>query len=54
MENLKYSIIYGVIRPEISEQLSIGIIYVDNGNVSVRYSKKKLDVLQELFSEQEY
>lgn len=54
MENLKYSIIYGVIRPEISEQLSIGIIYVDNGNVSVRYSKKKLDVLQGLFSEQEY
>ena len=54
MENLKYSIIYGVIRPEISEQLSIGIVYVDNGNVSVRYSKKKLDVLQGLFSEQEY
>ncbi len=51
---LKYSIIYGVIRPEISEQLSIGIVYVEDNAVSVRYSKKKLDLLKSLFSVQEY
>lgn len=54
MNNLKYSIIYGVVRPEISEQLSLGIIYVDDKEVSLRYSKKKLEVLQSLFSKQEY
>lgn len=54
MNNLKYSIIYGVIRPEISEQLSIGIVYVEDENISVRYSLKKLELLKALFTEQEY
>lgn len=54
MDKLKYSIIYGVIRPEISEQLSIGIVYVEDGNISVRYSNKKLELLKALFSEKEY
>ena len=29
MGNLRYSIIYAVIRPEISEQISVGLIIVD-------------------------
>ena len=41
---MKYSIIYGVIRPEISEQLSVGIIIVDGDKISVRYSNKKMNV----------
>lgn len=52
--NLKYSIIYAVLRPEISEQISIGLIVVDGDNVGVRCSQKKLKVLQELFSDEEY
>ena len=54
MNNLKYSIIYAVIRSEISEQLSVGIIIVDGDNVEVRYSQEKLDALRALFSEKKY
>ncbi len=54
MNNLRYSIIYAVIRPEISEQLSVGLIIVDNQGVEVRYSQKKLSLLQGFFSEKEY
>lgn len=51
---MKYSIIYGVIRPEISEQLSVGIIIVNGDKISVRYSAKKMNVLKSLYSESEY
>lgn len=51
---MKYSIIYAVIRPEISEKLSVGLIIVDGDNVNIRYSQKKLDVLKNLFSEKEH
>ena len=54
MNSLRYSIIYAVIRPEISEQLSVGLIIVDNQGVEVRYSQKKLRLLQSVFSEKEY
>jgi hypothetical protein len=54
MEKLKYSIIYAVIRPEISEQLSIGLIIVDGDKVEVLYSKNKLKAMQNLFSDKEY
>lgn len=54
MNNLRYSIIYAVIRPEISEQLSIGLIIVDKQGIEVRYSQKKLSLLQGIFSEKEY
>ena len=53
MGNLRYSIIYAVIRPEISEQLSIGLIIVDGSKVEVRYSQDKLNAMQNLFSEKE-
>lgn len=54
MSKLKYSIIYGVIRPEISEQLSLGLIIVDGDKVNVRYSNEKLQTLQNLYSKSEY
>lgn len=55
MENkLRYSIIYAVIRPEISERLSVGLIIVDGDKVDIRYSRQKLNALQSLFSEKEY
>ena len=53
MSNLKYSIIYAVIRPEISEQVSVGLIIVDGEQVDVRYSRQKLNALQGLFPEKE-
>lgn len=54
MSNLRYSIIYAVIRPEISEQVSVGLIIVDGEQIDVRYSSQKLDALQGLFPEKEY
>ena len=51
---MKYSIIYGVIRPEISEQLSVGIIIGDGDKISVRYSNKKMNVMKSLVTESEY
>ena len=54
MNNLKYSIIYAVIRSEISEQLSVGLIIVDGQQLEVRYSQKKLNALKPLFSDKEY
>lgn len=54
MSNLKYSIIYAVIRPEISERISVGLIIIDGEEVDVRYSRQKLSALQAFFSEKEY
>ena len=54
MNYLKYSIIYAVIRPEISERLSVGLIIVDGDDVDVFYSREKLNALKALFSEKEY
>lgn len=50
----RYSIIYAVLRPEISERLSVGLIIVDGDKIDVRYSRHKLNALQPLFSEKEY
>ena len=55
MENkIRYSIIYAVIRPEITERLSVGIITVDGDKLSVQYSRKKLNVLKQLYTPKEY
>lgn len=51
---LKYSIIYGVINPETSEQISLGIVIIDGEEISVKYSEKKMSTLQVLCSEAEY
>lgn len=48
---MKYSIIYAVLRPEISEQISVGMIYVDGETIDVKYSKQKISALKGLFSE---
>ena len=53
-DKFSYSIIYGVIRPEISERLSVGLIIVDGDNVKVRYSPEKLDVFKLLLSPEVY
>lgn len=54
MNTLKYSIIYAVIRPEISERISVGLIFVDGDKIDVRYSQKKLDALRNLFPQKEF
>ena len=54
MCKLKYSIIYAVIRPEISERISVGIIMVDGKNIDVRYSDAKLKALELLYPKAEY
>ena len=54
MNKLRYSIIYAVIRPEISEQISVGLIFVDGDKVDMRYSSEKLKALQGLFPEESY
>lgn len=54
MKKLRYSIIYAVIRPEISEQISVGLIFVDGDKVDMRYSSEKLKALQGLFPKESY
>ena len=54
MKKLRFSIIYAVIRPEISEQISVGLIFVDGDRVEMRYSSEKLKALQGLFPEKSY
>ena len=49
-----YSIIYAVIRPEIAERISVGLIFVEGEKVDIRYSQQKLDALRNLFSQKEY
>lgn len=52
--SFKYSIIYAVLRPEISEQISVGLITIVSGKVDIRISTQKLKALRNLFSEKEY
>ncbi|MBE6249322.1 MAG: DUF3037 domain-containing protein [Prevotella sp.] len=54
MGNLRYSIIYAMIRPEISEKVSVGVIILDDKDFDVRFSRKKLNALQWLFPKKEY
>ena len=51
---MKYSIIYAVIRPEISERVSLGLIFVDGDKVDIRYSQQKLEAVRGLFPPKEY
>ena len=54
MNNFKYSIIYAVLRPEISEQVSVGLITVVGEKVNIRFSSQKLKALENLFPQKEY
>ena len=51
---MRYSIIFGVLRPEISERISLGVVIFDGNEVNIRYSEKKLKALHGLFSKAEY
>ncbi|WP_028907610.1 hypothetical protein [Xylanibacter ruminicola] len=53
MDSLKYSIIYVVIRPEISEKISIGMIIYDGESIDVRYSRLKINALTGLLPQKE-
>ncbi len=44
MEELQYSIIYALIRPEIDERISVGIIFCQDEKIDVRYSNNLLSV----------
>lgn len=54
MKSFKYSIIYAVLRPEISEQISVGMITVVGEKINIRFSSQKLKALQHLFPQKEY
>jgi hypothetical protein len=49
--SIQYSIISALIRPEIKEKISVGIIMFDNENTLLRYSIPKLNIAKELLSE---
>lgn len=46
----KYSILSVLIRPEIQEKISIGIILIDENNIHFNYSKNKLNIAKSLLS----
>ena len=52
--NLRYSIIYADIRPEINERLSLGVLTIDKDKIRVKHSEKKLGILKQLYSPKEY
>ena len=54
MNTLEYSIVYAMIRPEISERVSVGIIFCQGGQLEMKYSTAKLGVVKKLLSEAEY
>ena len=54
MNVLEYSIVYAMIRPEIAERISVGIIFCQEGQWEIKYSNAKLDVAKRLLTEAEY
>ena len=46
LDNMKYSIIYAFIRPEISERVSLGLIFVDGDKVDMRYRPCRASTLR--------
>ena len=54
MNTIEYSIVYAMIRPEISERVSVGIIFRDGGGMELKYSNAKLGVVKQLLTEVEY
>jgi len=49
-----FSILSASIRPEIQEQVAIGLMLVGSDNVQFRFSKNKLAVVRELLSNQTF
>ena len=54
MNTLEYSIVYESIRPEIKEQVSVGIIFCQGGVIEVRYSTAKLNAVKQLLPKVDY
>ena len=54
MTQFQYSIVYGLLNIETTERLSLGIIYLDDAKISVKYSQKKLGVLKSLLNSSSY
>ena len=54
MDRLQYSIIYAVIRQDLTERISVGIIIFDGDNITLRYSENKLNALKYLFPQGKY
>lgn len=48
---MKFSIIYAMLRPEIQEKISVGLVaFSDNGNFFYRYSERKMSAVKLLMS----
>jgi len=54
MAQFQYSIVYGLLNIETTERLSIGVIYVDDKNISFKYSNTKLNALKPLLHRDNY
>ena len=54
MNTLEYSIVYAMIRPEIRERISVGIIFYQSGKFEVKYSNAKLRVVKHLIPSMDY
>lgn len=51
---VRYSILSALIRPEIQEKVSIGLLFFDNTEVYFGFSKIKVQVCKELLSPSSY
>ncbi len=49
-----YSIISVLIRPEIQEKVSVGVLLFDNEDVFFNYSKEKLEIIKQLLTSNSY
>ena len=54
MNTLQYSILYAMIRPEINEQVSVGIVFCQNGEMEVKYSNAKLNAVKTMIPPIQY
>jgi hypothetical protein len=52
--NTYYSVIFASINSIISEKLSIGLVMIDGDRIWFRYSKTKLSLMRQLFSNEAY
>ena len=50
----QYSIVYGLLNLELTERLSVGILYVNNGEIKFKYSQRKMDALKLLMNSAEH
>ncbi len=50
----QYSIVYGLLNIATTERLSVGLLYVNNNEVTFKYSQKKMDALKLIMDSSEY